>query len=1552
MKNMIKRALAILVVLSLLPTLPIVASAANESVKTVYDFAEAFAIDTTNYSFANASADGTEVYKNPPLKYANSEASTSPWKVGYFKLSNNNEFAFFSHMSRGWYTTNRAPEDTVSNQAYTLSLSFGRGTIWKGPSGGVYGWQINGEDVGYAFAQNTETNSFPGNIYGTYARTRNAVRFVAPRDGIIVPEIKLLDDTMSFSGTTDGVLFKIYKKSGSANTPIIGGNYTATMDTSDGWELVPAGKVITTFTGDPTAIAAGDEVVLVFDPNTSTSSDEFTIYSYNIEYIDPIATYDAETYLTYTEGKINTVDLTRATVLEGLGGTVSYSLTDGAGVLQATAKPGIYTLSGRTNYDGTTKGTPAVLTASYTPAGGNSVICTTSTNIYVSTLKSTYDIADAFAVDPSYSFAGYDLQNTTVYQNLPPKYPNTEESSSPWKIGYYKLADGTFVFSTHLSKGWYTDGRAPEDTYSPANRQTRLSFGSGSVYKGPAGTEYGWQISGTTIGYGFKNNTSTNSFSGDYYVNRSQHAVRFVAPRAGLVSPTIQLMDSARGGSDGVLFKVYKKSGTTITPVYGGDHIATRDSSTGWDLIPESSELYTRSGAQISVSAGDEIVLRFDPYASQSSDEFTLYSYIIDYLAPIEEYKQDTFGYYSANGDNVLDLRVNKVSADDNGLVTYTVIDSLNALAATDVAGVYTMTGVKNYVDYAKGTPITVVASYYAEGDSPISGALPAYTSTTNLYIGDLIESYNISEAFLPADDFAWTTVDNEASDYSRLTAKYENSETSTFPWKIGATDVDAGNKFIYHTVMNRPSKWCRLIQDTVNSKKGYYTSAAYGTALDTTNGAATGCLIGYNYESGKNESSFSGNHNDKTRATIRFVVPRDGVINPVLTLLDKQMSFEEGSTTDGVFFRVYKKSGAATTAIYGGTYTSSFDSSTGWAQIPPGNVLTTFNNGKVGVKAGDEIVIEFDPGKAHWSDEFCIHTVRMNYVDAIANYNEITNVTYDAMAADKTVDLRIEKYVADGNIEYTVEDSIGALAATAVPGVYTLAGVTNYDGTTLTTPVKVTASYFATGDSSANGDAPICSTSTVLYISSVLFNYEPFGHYVVKTTNLDMAYDTFFLPYYTQDFERELYGTVDLDLNERWAGATLSFDKNGYLEDAGGGRVRVIGLYDHTKSNPKAADSTDMNGTKKARRDENTVGTPIKMTVTAPDGFSKSYYVLTFKAIVQDLEQDGRDVYHWIYGAYKNANNRINNAVMAFETVAGTNGVFTFKPMVVEPGALSEGTLIDLDAAGNKYVDSRAAGKVGAFNGSSVSRMGAAFNDDDFGLSVNNSGIAQTFTAPKSGRITVSSFTPELFLTWQSQYIGERGKSGTIYINLYDEDDKLVDILYKESWGPKQVNSSWSGPWTLYDNAVYSRAVAGTRQKGEIEFDVVKGQKVRVIMELPDMTGFSAGQGALDINRIADPIFTYVESELDTVIATSGEGTIISSTSADIGKLVDDAVCTYFGYDANGKLVGSGYEELASGTNVIAPSITGSAAVDYFKVFLWSDFETMRAVGGALILK
>ena len=43
---------------------------------------------------------------------------------------------------------------------------------------------------------------------------------------------------------------------------------------------------------------------------------------------------------------------------------------------------------------------------------------------------------------------------------------------------------------------------------------------------------------------------------------------------------------------------------------------------------------------------------------------------------------------------------------------------------------------------------------------------------------------------------------------------------------------------------------------------------------------------------------------------------------------------------------------------IYGGNETSFFDGTTGWAQIPAGKVITTWDNAKVGVKAGDEIAI------------------------------------------------------------------------------------------------------------------------------------------------------------------------------------------------------------------------------------------------------------------------------------------------------------------------------------------------------------------------------------------------------------------------------------------------------------------------------------------------------------------------------------------------------------------------------------------------------------------
>lgn len=1530
--------------------------------KNIYNYSEAYAVDTTNYSFEGANQDGTTVYQNLPLVHENSEASASPWKIGYYHATTK-VFTFYEYLSRGWYTVNRAPEDKVTSQSRTTSLAFGYGTVWKGPAGTEYGWNIAHERIGCNFGANTETNSFPGDIYGTYAKTRNAIRFVAPRDGYVIPTVKMQDDCDEFTSSTgDGVLFRIYKESGTVETPIIGGEEISYIDKSSGWKLLPAGRTIKAFTSDAVPVSEGDEIVLVFDPNQGTGCDEFCLYDYEIEYVPPISAYKEETYLSYIEGETNTIDMTRVPVSDSVEGTIVYGLTDDEGLLAETDKAGIYTLTGKTNYIGSEKGTPAVLTATFTEDGATEAACSVSTKIYISTPKNNYDFGEAFTVADDYSFENSGAENTTVYKDYALKYANSEVSASPWKVGYFDYKNsGKFTFYPVASRVGYTTGCALEDnsTHTVALKaKPRMAFGTGTSYKGPSGGYYGWQLNDPHVGYNFGTNTAYNSFSGDYW-NKRQNAIRFVVPKSGVVIPTLVLAEdqAAYTSDDGVYFKLYKSSGGDLTPVYGGAYSSVIDSSTGWEQIPVGKGLLTTwTGTKVSVTAGDELVLVFDPGANTSCDEFTIYSYDIDYQNPIQGYKPETVVYYDEDGNKLVDLRVQKTLASDGGNVVYTVVsDGANALEETETSGVFELTGVLNFADYKKGTPIKLIASYYGAGESAKSGALPTYTSSTDLYVAEAVDVYDLREAYVPADGYSFTA-GNDVADYNKITAKYENSESSLFPWKLGLTDVDAGYTFTYLPVMNRYSSGCRLIEDTVNSK--YPLKAAYGLTLDTANGAVSGGgYIGYGYENSTGINSFSGNHNTKERSTVRFVVPRDGVINPVIKLFEDQASFTEGSTTDGVYFRAYKKSGNTKTPIYTGDRTVTFDNSADWLQIPPGKVITTWNSAKVGVKAGDEIVIEFDPGQMHWSDEFCIYGMQMKYCPSIDSYPEITEVTYDALSDDNTIDLRIEKFVNEGTIEYTVEDSINALEETETPGVYALAGVTNYNGVTLSAPVVVTASYFATGESSEQGSTPISTTSTTLYISSVLAEYDPFGYEKIKTTNLDMNEDSFFLPYYEKAEERALYGTIDLDLHERWAGSTVTFDKKGYLEYEGDGKVRVIGLYDHSKSAPKAVDSTDKfvtpgNSTLTARRDENTIGTPIKMTVTAPDGYSKSFNVLTFKAVIQDVEQYGSNVYRWVYGGYRGTSNRINNAVMSFETMHKKGDDYRFESLVPDPGKLSDGVLIPIQIAGNKYTDGRSGGSVDTYCKRSISGMGQNYITLYNGLYIGSVGIAQTFTAPYSGRIELSSFIHDYVYTWQSQYIGAKGLSSKYIIGLYDENDNLIKTLYKESFGPVKVDGNWIQAWDFYGDATYGQGVTGSREANALIFDIEKGQKVRVMFEMPDMSTLTSGQGVSDLGRFADPIFTYLESEIDTEIAISGDASVSSSASVTISALKDDATCAYFAYDSNGKMIGSGFKALEAKSTEVVVNVSADVAASYFKVYLWEDLSTLKTIGSTLILK
>lgn len=826
--------------------------------------------------------------------------------------------------------------------------------------------------------------------------------------------------------------------------------------------------------------------------------------------------------------------------------------------------------------------------------------------------------------------------------------------------------------------------------------------------------------------------------------------------------------------------------------------------------------------------------------------------------------------------------------------------------------------------------------------------------------------TYDFAEAFAVADNYDFSAADA----YYNLSLKNANSESSTSPWKVGEFNLSNG-QFEYNLghLTRQWSTYGRAPEDTVSASNYthlIFSDSVQGSAGTTTSAstyrfARTGdhAYVGYSFGQINNSYTYYNSHpgsKGKYRGAVRFIVPRDGTVSPSVMFYDATDYVSMNDGTDGVFFRIYKLSNGVESTIYGGDSVAPSDSSEGWENIPGGQ-YSTYKNEIATVKAGDEIVLQFDPNQYHWSDEYIFHSYILNYVDAIASYDEITNATYDATAEDKTIDLRVEKYTSDGSIEYTKVDTIGALRETTTPGVYTLEGVTNYDGVTLNEPVVVTASYFASGESSEQGDTPISTTSTTLYISSVLAKYEPFGYETIQTTDLDMEEDSFFLPYYVREEERALYGTIDLKLHERWAGSTVTFDKTGYLEYVGDGKVRVIGLYDHSQSAPKAVDSTDKfvtpgDSTLTARRDENTIGTPIKMTVTAPDGYSKSFNVLTFKAIVQDTEQYGSNVYRWVYGGYRGTSNRINNAVMSFETMHKKGDDYRFESLVPDPGKLSEGVLIPIQIAGNKYTDARSGGSVDTYCKRSISGMGQNYITLYNGLYIGSVGVAQTFTAPLSGKVELSSFIPDHVYTWQSQYIGDKGLVPKYIISLYDANDNLVEVLYKESFGPVKVDGSWIQAWDFYGDATYGKSVAGTRETGSLTFNVEKGQKVRVMFEMPDMSTLSSGQGISDLGRFADPIFTYLESEVDTGIVTSGDTSISSSTSATIAALKDEATCAYFAYDDNGKMIGSGFKTLDAGTEEIVVSVTADAAASCFKVYLWEDLSTLKTIGSTLILK
>lgn len=1046
----------------------------------------------------------------------------------------------------------------------------------------------------------------------------------------------------------------------------------------------------------------------------------------------------------------------------------------------------------------------------------------------------------------------------------------------------------SFKSATVLTRPWFTTSRAPEDTTS--NYPTALSYGYGSRLQ-VYNNIYGWDIKNTSVGYvGYDFGTAREGTNSfPGYANLGRAAVRFVAPKAGTVVPLVEFYDSTvHGGTSGT------------------------DTSIDGVLF----KLYKKSvnGAvkQIYPTANEETYT-----ASDNTNGWGL----IPGSGAAAIWNDATVGL---NAGDELILRFDprsSISADEFAIRRFTVTYQEQTQYEYDMAEAFAVSnsftgGIEGlYYDYVNGlTPVTPNGAglwslgYY-------NWNTEAFTPFTYLNRG------NFTTTRAPED-----------------TQNYFSSSATALIWSTSSTFNS------YRTDLYVP-------EDVRDSATGNVQA-----------NCGTPAAIGYNFGSGRmNNNSFPGYHVTASQAAARFTVPYAGTISPTISMSNAQAN-------GGILYRVYKVDGqtGAITDIYPmageTTYTSADAGTSNWCLLPEQTTtLLTRNEAKVTVNVGDEIVFRFDKyTTGHPSGkEFSIDTLKINYVEEyegnpIESYPAETVITFDA--ENTVLDLRRNKTTvqAKGMVSYQIEnDTLGVLQETTTPGVYTLTGQLNDITDTNRTPLKVTASYYAP----YNTQTPVYTTSGDIYVKSALRDIAPFTVAPLKTTDLGLDYDLYILPYYTDSVERVQYGTTDLGLNSQWLGATITFSVADKVEHLGNGFVRAIGEYTFADAGGcKEADSSVTKNLTSAivtsKRDKNTIGTPITMTVTAPDGTKAYYYVLSFKTQIQDLTKNASNVYTMLDASHS----QTTNAVLFYETY-DAEGVFT--QMVRDTGRTNIVSYLPRAIAEDRFTDRNWTGYIYQGYFWQFPATSKSYIESYIGTYSGEIGLAQTFVAPQSGTLKMTSFLPGELRTWLSRYMTDQ-KSGKVAVKLYDANDNLLKTLYQESWGPvKDESGSYSDengtyyPWEFRGDAVYDSTVTGDKNSG-ISFNVEVGQKVRLMLELPAYT--NAGYAYLGNGQIPTPVYTYTNADASSVNHLQktelGDGTSRYDATVDIVETTKDSHYLVAGYDEDGILeTASDGADLPVGSTEISVSLTSGEPISYLKIFLWESLENIRPlISGMLV--
>lgn len=1144
----------------------------------------------------------------------------------------------------------------------------------------------------------------------------------------------------------------------------------------------------------------------------------------------------------------------------------------------------------------------------------------------------------------------------------------------------------------------YLRSASPEKTYHHYDGTVSV-IGDGGYSNGYHDTDSGntffWNYRGG-VGYGFGNGTGVPN-SG--LTASIQGAVIFIVPRSGYIRPTVKVFhDDANGLSD-LRFRLYKQdvddNWTNIYPAEGeaaatitagGSWTSSERLINGWVPVSQNSSV-TRDDARLWVEAGEKIVLRVGS-VTPSGGAYAIDTLKFEYITELDDLNS---GYFPDT--RMADVREAALPE----RTVYTVPED-SGLIPTDVPGIFSVD--ESYVD---GTPVTVTITV---DDVVFSREITLVSAI-----------YDAAEAFYVQGDFSAGKTAAEKYATNPMTPKTPNDGTGL--WSVGYYPYSDLGLFRYYDGFGRMKNY-RAYEDTTYNRTasmvwgysgGYWrqvklegdpgwlsVDADGGWSLCEVNTAYGS--VGYSF--GKDayiaNGAISHGSSNTMQPSIVFVAPIDGVINPYL----------EAAATDAgnVAYRMYKEDALTgeLTQIYplvtdpdqiqlkkndGTVYDVSKYVDNNWGLLPKGSSgYMVQDEGLVRVKKGDKIVTRFS-GHGVASKYYGLKQLTMNYLGRFgeddellmsapfANYEE----TYDLVTPrDKMVDLSRELLnpEAKGTMEYTITGNAEILRETADAGVYELTGEINAGGEAAT----VTAAYYSKGKSSANGDKPLYTTSTEVYVNAASMAVDTFSYDLFKSTQLGYDNDGFLLPYYTNETERAMYGEIDLGLADEWVNSTVTFTlkgaegkevKTNKVEYLGNGRVRVLAKHDYTDAGgtypshghkvPPTTTAPSYNGVV-AVRDTTTAGAnPIVMTVKASDGGVRKFNIWTFNTTVHG------DVASETYG-FDAANYYVGNSVTQLEAyidMTATNGG-SFEPMYRDNGKNTHITPVADDmyvqGGSESYWDQRVPGftydnRIDFWSLNET--QWKAMTNSPY---VDYDGVAYAFVAPKDGMVKVANYLTEMlhsttgyFNQGQGIRVGEvrHYKQNGTYETLikYDYTDcSGFDIVHDEGTF-STADPAYRVPAYLRVGTKSGTMIDSLETDNTLNVTVKKGETIRIILAGDTDTNwvFNYKRTSADtpgITYLPNPTFTYQYAEYPDEF---GDGYFLDVNPMADGMTVEN-VFTLF-YNEAGELLTVSTQAFGGSSedgyfSIAVPSVSTA----YAKVFFWDSLTNIQPLASDIMVR